>query len=185
MKVAAICFRLEPVPICALLGVIIAGCILVGARTCFCICTFVCECLCMCVYVFMHMQSYHCLSPTRLPLLFCLVSFRFPLLLAGNKHWLSVSSLRSSFRSGGSGGWADVVQECQALFRKLGFCFVPLLDRGCLWCFVCLFVCFCLGHIQGLGPQSSLLPAVCFPLWNHMRWQQRLGRLILSLVGFG
>lgn len=30
----------------------------------------VCECLCLCVYVFAHMQAYHCLSPTRLPLLF-------------------------------------------------------------------------------------------------------------------
>lgn len=135
VKVAAICFRLEPVPIYALLWVIIAGCILVGARACVCICTFVCECLCVCVYVFVHMQSYHCLSSTRLPLLFCFVSFHFPPLLAGNKHWLSVSSLRSSFRSRGSGGWANVVQGCQALFRKLGFCFVPLLNRSCFFFF--------------------------------------------------
>lgn len=74
VKVAAICFRLEPVPIYALLWVIIAVCILVGARTCVCICTFVCECLCMCVYVFVHMQSYHCLShPASSAALFCFV----------------------------------------------------------------------------------------------------------------
>lgn len=111
----------------------------------------------------------------------CFVLFHFPLLLAGNKHWLSVSSLRSSFRSRGSGGWANVVQECQALFRKLSFCFVSLLNRSGLF----FFFFFCLGHKQGLGPQSSLLPAICFPSWNHVRWQQRLGRLILNLVSFG
>lgn len=66
VKVAAICFRLEPVPIYAL-WVIIAVCILVGARTCVCICTFVCECLCI--------YSRTTVFPTRLPLLFCFVSF--------------------------------------------------------------------------------------------------------------
>lgn len=104
--------------------------------------------LCMCVYVRVRMQSDHRLSH-RPPLLLCFVLFLLPLLTAGNKHWLSVSSLRSSFRSRGSGGRENVVQECQALFRKLGFCFFSLLNRSCL-----LFLC--LGHKQAPVPWSFL-----------------------------
>lgn len=132
-----------------------------------CACVFMCSCICSRTTVFLP-PGFLC----------CFVLFHFPPLLAGNKHWLSVSSRSSSFRSRGSGGWANAAQECQALFRKLGFCFVPLLNRSC-------FFCSPLGHKQGLGPQSSLLPAICFPSWNPVRRQQRLGRLILSLVSFG
>lgn len=86
VKVAAICFRLEPVPIYALLRVIIAACILVGARTCVCICTFVCECLCVCVFMCSCICSRtHRLShPASSAVLFCFVSLLS--LLAGNKH---------------------------------------------------------------------------------------------------
>ena len=49
----------------------------------------------------------------------CFVLFSFSPLTprppprAGNTHWLPLSSLRSSFRSRGSGGWENDVQECR------------------------------------------------------------------------
>lgn len=115
---------------------------------------------CMCVSVCVHMQSDRRLSlPASSPALFCFIFLLS--LIAGNKHWLSVSSLGSSFRSRGSGGRENVVQECLALFRKPGFCFFSLLNRSCL-------LLLCLGHKQALGPRSSLLPVICFSPWGHV-----------------
>lgn len=138
-------------------------CIRVCVRTCGCICTFVCECssvrVCFCV------RAYAVRPPSSLPAaspaLFCLIFLLS--LIAGNKHWLSVSSLGSSFRSRGSGGRENVVQECLALFRKPGFCFFSLLNRSCL-------LLLCLGHKQALGPRSSLLPVICFSPMGPRGW---------------
>lgn len=114
-----------------------------------CVWVFVHVCLCVHAYAVVPLSFSHPASSA------VFVLFRFPPLLAGNKHWLSVSSLRSSFRSRGSGGWANVVQECQALFRKLGFCFVPLLNRV-----ACGFVLFCLPWSQ-TRTWSSVLSSSC------------------------
>lgn len=110
-----------------------------------CACVFMCSCICRHTTVF----------PNRLPLLFCFVSF------SSSHSWQetntgSLCPPRSSFRSRGSGGWRGAVQECQALFRKLGFCFVSLLHRSCLL-FLSAF-----SHKQALG-QSVLSPLFFLP----------------------
>lgn len=116
----------------------------------------------LCVSIRLCMCSQTTVFPTRPPLLLCFVSFLLLLLIAGNKHWLSVSSLRSSFRSRGSGGRENVVQECQALFRKLGFCFFSLLNRSCL-----LFLC--LGHKQAPVPFFLSFIFLHGATWNGSR----------------
>lgn len=125
VKVAAICFRLEPVPVYALLWVIIAGCVLVGARAHVFAFALVCECLCMCVDVFMRTQSYRGLSPTRLPLLF-LFCFVFLLSLQETNTGslcplLDLPSVPGDQVGGqmlcrnarpSSGSWASVLSHC-------------------------------------------------------------------------
>lgn len=116
---------------------------LLFVHVCTCVCLwvlvyvylYVCLCVCLCVFASVHVY-YFFSHPASCSVLFHFLPFT-P--IAGSKHWLSLSSLRSSFRSRGSGGWENVLQECQALFRKLGFCFILLLNISC-------FLFLCLGH---------------------------------------
>lgn len=96
-------------------------CVFVGICVCVLVCMTVCVSLCVCLCAWMGMCITLFLPPS---LLSCSVLFHFfPLTpTVGNKHWLSLSSLRSSFRSrdqvGGkmlcrnarpsSGSWASV-----------------------------------------------------------------------------
>lgn len=87
---------------------------------------------------------------------------------AGSKHWRSLSCLGSSFRSRGSGGWENVVQECQALSRKPGFCFVSLLNRS-------RFLFLSPSHKQPPGPLCPFF----MPLFTASTWDGNRG------CGFG
>lgn len=120
----------------------------------------VCVCTCVCIPLYAPTQP-----PSLFPCFGCFVLFRFPALApsAGNKHWFSVSCLRSSFRSRGSGGWENAVQECQALSRKPSFCFISLLDRS-------HFLFLRLGHKPPPGP-LSFLHAIFHGI--HVGWEQR------------
>lgn len=69
---------------------------------------------CVCVRARMRVHTTVLSHPVSSPALAVLFSFLSPLTRStGNTHWLPLSSLRSSFRSRGSGGWEDAVQECR------------------------------------------------------------------------
>lgn len=138
-------------PVYSLLWVFLALCV--------CVCMRLHECVCMraCAHAYLFILP---------PGLFscCGVLFYFPRLTpsAGNKHWLSLSSLRSSFLSRGSGGWENVVQECQALSRKPRFCFISLLNRSC-------FLFLSLSH------NHPVLSPFFMPFFTESTWDGNRG----------
>lgn len=93
-------------------------------------------CTCACVFVYVHTTLFS--HPDSSPVLFSFIFLLSPPLQETNTG--SLSSLRSSFRSRGSGGWENVVQECQSSARsrasvsshywtEVAFCFFALVTN--------------------------------------------------------
>ena len=130
---------------------------------CVCVCVRVRVCVCACVRASTHTRATSSSHPasSALAVLFCFISLLS--LSAQEANTDSLCSLRSSFRSRGSGGWDNVVQECQAPSRKPGFYFISLLNRS-------RFLFPCLGCKQPPSP-LSFLHAIFHGI--HVGWEQR------------
>lgn len=140
----------------------VANCLL-PAEACACLFSSLGNTNLVCVHARVRVHTTLFSHPASSPALAVLFYFHPLTPSAGNKHWVSLSSLRSSFRSRGSGGWENAVQECQALSRKPNFYFSSLSDRN-------RFLFLCRGHKQPPGPLSFLC-AIFHGI--HVGWEQR------------